>query len=243
MREIVCPAKSRSITDEGVSKAAGGKAVAGATVRELPFPRLDLTTEASGRAVLKDATSSPVTVAHYYWEFPSREPEAGKPIDPGQRGGVTPARYPVFGADQPVLAAGVFDVSRLYRGLPTGAQKTYDYSKFPGGNDDLGYRDEICTPYHHALTNDKGDAFETKFTVLNIYRLETRQHSYVVHPLFKYSGGPAKIRLTAHTVRVSLDLIAGTTSRLLSALPNGTNLRFVPSGKFLFCRTVPGFMS
>lgn len=177
---------------------AGYRAAAGADMRTLPFPCLDLI-ESEGRAVLRDATSSFVRVAHYFWAFPSPEPAVGKPIDPTLRGGVTPARYPIFGPDEPpVLAAGVFDVSRLYRGLPSGARKTYTFTKFPGGNFDLGYYDERCTDYHHALTNDKGYAFETFFNVVHIYRLSTRQHSYVVHPLFSYSGGPAKVRLTAH---------------------------------------------
>ena len=181
---------------------AGYSPAAGAAVRKLSFPCLDLV-EKDGHSTLKDATASAVTVAHYFWAFPSTEPAVGKPIDPSQRGGVTPARYPVFGEDQPlVLAAGVFDVSRLYLGLPKGAQKSYNFSKFPGGNNDLGYYDEKCTPYHHALTNEQGDAFQTFFTVVNIYRLNIRQHSYVVHPLFNYSGGPAKLRLTAHIASI-----------------------------------------
>ena len=180
----------------------GYRAVAATAVRKLPFSCLDLI-ESSGRAVLSDASSSAVTVAHYFWEFPSPEPTVGKPIDPSQRGDVVPAKYPVFGPDDPwVLAARVFDVSRLYRGLRTGAQKTYDFTTFPGGNVDLGYYNQRCTPYHHALTNDKGDSFETFFNVVNIYRLNTRQHSYVVHPLFKYTGGPAKVRLTAHVASI-----------------------------------------
>jgi hypothetical protein len=182
---------------------AGYTPVAGTAVRKLAFPCLDLN-ESDGRGILSDATSSAVTMAHYFWKFPSPEPAMGQPIDPSQRGGVTPKLYPVFGLDKDkqVLAASVFDVSRLYRGLATGAQKKFDFRKFPGGNPDLGYYDERCTPYHHALTNEKGDSFETFFTVVQIWRLDTRQHSYVVHPLFKYSGGPAKVRLSAHVASI-----------------------------------------
>lgn len=175
----------------------GYTAAAGTATRTLAFPCLDLV-ETAGRAVLKDASTSAVTVAHYYWPFPATEPAVGAPIDSSLRGGVTPARYPVFGTDQPsVLAAGLFDVSRLYRGLPSGAQKTYNYSKFPGGYNDIGYYNERCSPRRHALVNDKEDAFDTFFNVVNIWRANIVQHSYVKHPLFEYTGGKVKVRLTA----------------------------------------------
>lgn len=180
---------------------AGYSAAAGTAVRAVPFVCLDLT-ESQGSSVLTDATKSPVTLAHYFWKFNSPEPAVGKPIDPNQRGGVTPAKYPVFGADQPVLAASVFDVSRLYRGLPTGAKQSYKYDKFPGGNPDLGFKVETFTAHHNPLTNDRGDAFETFFTCHHIYRLVTKQESWVVHPLFKYTGGKAKVRLTAHVASI-----------------------------------------
>jgi len=182
---------------------AGYTAAAGTGVRELAFPCLDLV-ESGGKAILNDATSSNVTLAHYFWPFPSPEPAVGKPIDPRLRGGVTPARYPVFGSkpDEQVLAAGLFDVSRLYRGLPSGAQKSYKQTPFPGNNDDLGIKSLSYTPYHHALTNDAGDAFSTSFTVAHMYRLNTRQHSYVLHPLFKYSGGKVKVRLSVHVASI-----------------------------------------
>jgi len=176
---------------------AGYPAVAGAVVRKLPFSCVDLI-ESGGKAVLSDAATSFVTVAHYFWPFPAALPEAGKPIDAAQRGGVTPARYPVFGSDQPVLAASVCDVSRLYRGLPSSMQPSYEYYKFPGGYAYIGFYDESCKVYHNPLTNHSGDAFETFFTVVNIYKAETGQHSLVVQPLFKYTGAPAKVRLTAH---------------------------------------------
>jgi len=188
--------KPPSIAPTGYSPATG------TAVRKLAFACLDLV-ESGGRAVLSDAASSAATVAHYFWPFPSPEPTAGKEIDGSLRGGVTPARYPVFGSDEPsVLAASVFDVSRLYRGLQTGAQKSYNFSKFPGGNNDLGYYNEQCNPHHHALTNDRGDSFDTFFNVVHIYRLNTVQHSYVVHPLFTYSGGAAKVRVTAHIASI-----------------------------------------
>jgi len=168
----------------------------------LPFPCLDLV-ETAGRAVLNDATSSAVVAAHYFWLFPSPEPAAGAPIDPILRGGVTLAHYPVFGADQPaVLAAGLLDVSRLYRGLPTGAQQFYKFTEFPGGYNDIGFYDQRCTSPRHPLTNGKEDAFQHFFTVVNIYRANIVRHSYVVHRLFGYTGGPAKVRLTAHTATV-----------------------------------------
>jgi len=176
--------------------------VAGTAVRTLAFPCLDLV-ETAGRPVLKDATTSAVTVAHYYWRFPSTEPAVGTRIDGSFRGGVTPARYPVFGTDEAsVLAAGLFDVSRLYRGLPAGAQKTYNYSKFPGGYNDIGYYREQCNSRHHALVNDREDAFDTFFNVVNIWRANIVQHSYVKHPLFEYSGGKVKVRLTAFVASI-----------------------------------------
>lgn len=175
---------------------------AGTAVRALAFPCLDLV-EKDGRAVLNDAASSAVTVAHYYWPFPTPAPAAGTPIDPGQRGGVTPAGYPVFGVDHPpVLAASLFDVSRLYRGLPPGAQQSYKFTEFPGGYDDLGFPAQKCTSARHPLTNSKDDAFQHSFTAAAIYRANIVRHSYVVHRLFNYSGGPAKVRLTAHTASV-----------------------------------------
>ncbi|HEU4712479.1 MAG TPA: hypothetical protein VFS76_12985 [Pyrinomonadaceae bacterium] len=101
-----------------------------------------------------------------------------------------------------VLAAGLFDVSRLYRGLPNGTAYSYKYDKFPGGNPDLGYYDERCTQYHHPLTNDQGDSFETYFTAVQIWRLDIRQHSYVVHSLFKYTGPTIKARLSASVASI-----------------------------------------
>ncbi len=181
---------------------AGYPAAAATAVRPLPFPCLDLRV-ADGHSVLRDVNSSPVTVAHYSWSFPLPPPAAEKPIDPTQRGGVTPKLYPVFGPDQPgVLAASVFDVSRLYRGLPSGTPHSYKFDKFQGGSPDLGYYNEKCTGYHHPMTSDKGDAFETFFTEVHIYRLDIRQHSYVGHPLFTYSGAPTKVRLTAHVASI-----------------------------------------
>jgi hypothetical protein len=177
----------------------GYNAVAGTAVHTLPFRCLDLI-ETGGRPVLKDEA---VTLAHYFWPFRSPEPAPGKEIEPKQRGGVMPALYPVFGPGEPgVLAASVFDVSRLYRGLPAGAKKSYDHSKFPGGNNDLGYYNQICNGYHHALTNDSGDSFDASFNAVHIWRLETRQHSYVVHPLFNYAGATIKVRITAHVASI-----------------------------------------
>jgi len=180
---------------------AGYTAAAPTAVGKPPIVCLDLT-ESSGRQELRDVNASPVTMAHYFWKFNSPEPAAGKPIDPEQRGGVTPARYPVFGADKPVLAASVFDVSRLYRGLKAGTKQSYRFDKFPGGDNDLGIKVEEFKFFHNPLTNDKGDAFETFFTVHHIWRLDSRQNSWVVHPLFKYSGAPAKVRLTAFVTSI-----------------------------------------
>jgi hypothetical protein len=220
----------------------GYMAAAGTAVRTLAFPCLDLV-ETAGRPILKDASNSAVSVAHYYWPFPSTEPAVGTPIDPSLRGGVTPARYPVFGADQPtVLAAGLFDVSRLYRGLPSSAQKTYNYSKFPGGYSDIGYYNERCSPRRHALVNDKEDAFDTFFNVVNIYRASIVQHSYVKHPLFDYSGGRVKVRLTAFVAGIvnrdpRKDGQGGTAfaqryeilNYLKLRLPNGSEKQFYDS--------------
>jgi hypothetical protein len=185
-----------TIAPKGYSLAAG------TAVRTLAFPCLDLV-ETAGRAVLKDASKSAVTVAHYRWPFPSPEPAVGTRIDPSMRGDVTPGRYPVFGTDQPsVLAAGLFDVSRLYRGLPSGARKTYEHSRFPGGYNDIGYYNERFSQRRHALVNDKEDAFETFFNVVNIWRANIQQHSYVKHPLFEYFGGKVKVRLTAFVAAI-----------------------------------------
>lgn len=180
---------------------AGYTAVAPTGVVQPGFGCLDLI-ESGGKAELRDVNTSPVTMAHYFWNFKSPEPAAGKPIDSSQRGGVTPVRLPVFGADKPVLAASVFDVSRLYRGLPSGTKSNYRSDKFPGGNPDLGIKVEEFKFHHNPLTVDKGDAFETFFTVHHIWRLDTKQNSWVVHPLFKYSGATAKVRLTAFVASI-----------------------------------------
>lgn len=176
---------------------AGYSAAAPTAVSKANFPCLDLT-ESNGKAVLRDASDSAVTMAHYYWKFNSPEPAAEKPIDPSQRGGVTPKLYKVFGDDQPpVLAASVFDVSRLYRGLSTGAKQTYRSDKFPG-TDHFVAMEEKFTFHRNPLTNEKGDAFETFFTIHHNWMCSTRQNSWVVHPLFSYSGGRVKVRLRAH---------------------------------------------
>jgi hypothetical protein len=180
---------------------AGYSAAAPTVVVKPPFGCLDLI-ESGGKTELRDVSASPVTMAHYFWKFNSPEPAAGQPIDRTQRGGVTPKHYPVFGADKPVLAASVFDVSRLYRGLPSGAKQNYRYDKFPGGDPDLGIKEEKFTFYHNPLTIDKGDAFETFFKLHNIWRLSTKQNSWAVHPLFSYSGKPAKVKLTAFVASI-----------------------------------------
>ncbi|HEU4767971.1 MAG TPA: hypothetical protein VFS77_11370 [Pyrinomonadaceae bacterium] len=201
-RTLVRPSDLNNGTPPSVAPA-GYSAVAATDVRQLPFPCLDLMMS-DGRATLRDAGASNVTVGHYYWKFNSPEPAEGKPIDPSRRGGVTPRRYPVFGPNEPmVLAASLFDVSRLYRGLPNGTAHSYKYTKFPGGDPDLGYYDERCSQHHHPLTNDSGDSFDTFFTVVNIWRLDRRdQHSYVNHALFKYSGPTIKVRLSANVASI-----------------------------------------
>ena len=164
-RNIVRPSDLNNRTPPSLVPA-GYRAVIATDVRQLPFPCLDLTMS-DGRSVLRDAGASNVTIGHYYWKFNSLEPPEEQPIDASQRGGVTPRRYPVFGPNEStVLAASLFDVSRLYRGLPYGTAHSYKFDKFPGGNPDLGYYDERCTQYHDPLTNDKGDSFETFFTVV-----------------------------------------------------------------------------
>lgn len=182
---------------------AGYTAVAPTAVvkPEPEFICLDLI-ESGGKTELRDASASPATMAHYFWKFNSPEPAAGQPIDRAQRGGVTPKLYPVFGADKPVLAASVFDVSRLYRGLPSGTKSNYRFDKFPGGDNDLGIKVEEFKFYHNPLTVDKSDAFETFFKLHHIWRLDTKQNSWVVHPLFKYSGKPAKVKLTAFVASI-----------------------------------------
>ncbi|HEY0728087.1 MAG TPA: hypothetical protein VGD38_08475, partial [Pyrinomonadaceae bacterium] len=180
---------------------AGYPAAAPTGVVQPGFGCLELI-ESGGKTELRDVKASPVTMAHYFWNFKSPEPAAGQPIDSSQRGGVTPVKLPVFGADKPVLAASVFDVSRLYRGLPSGTKSNYRHDRFPGGNPDLGIKVEEFKFHHNPLTVDKGDAFETFFTVHHIWRLDTKQNSWVVHPLFKYSGAPAKVRLTAFVASI-----------------------------------------
>ena len=120
-------------------------------------------------------------------------------IDSSFRGGVTPKLYPVFGADKPgVRAAGLFDVNRLFRGMPSGAKQDYTYSQFPGGYTYIGYYDQKCDSKRHPLTNDAGDVFGTTFNVVNIFKADTTQTSRVVHRLFGYSGKSVKVRLWAH---------------------------------------------
>lgn len=221
---------------------AGYSATAAKDVRQLSFPCLDLYMQ-DGVSVLRDVSTSNVTVAHYYWPFSSPVPAEGKELDPNQRGGVTVKRYPVFGTDEPgVLAASVFDVSRLYRGLPSGTAHSYKFDKFPGGNNDLGYRDEKCTGYHHPLCSDSGDAFETAFTELHIYRLAIMQHSNTVHALFKYDGSAIRARITAFVASIlhrdaRIDGQGGTafgqkwevTNRLRLRQPNGSKDEFYNS--------------
>ena len=221
---------------------AGFSAVAGKAVRQLPFPCLDLSIS-NGQSVLRNVNDTFATIAHYSWPFPSPPPKADEPIDSNQRGKVTPKLYPAFGpGEDGVLAASVFDVSRLYRGLPSGTAYSYKYDKFPKASDDLGYYDEKCVGYHHPLTNDKGDAFETNFKEVHIWRLNIFEHSYVTHPLFIYTGPKIRVRITAFVSSIihrdpRLDGQGGTAfeqtwdlfNRLRLAHPNGSKNEFYNS--------------
>lgn len=168
-------------------------------VRATPLLCLDFKATAEGRAELKDVTSTTATMARHFWKFPTVLPEVGSMIDFRQRGGITAALYPVFGTDQPqVLAASVFNVNRLYRGIGEWMPRSYKYFKFPGNYAHIGFADEHVNEFGgHPLAGGSGTNFEAFVTVFHTYQAETGQHSLVTHPLFKYSGPTAKMRLTA----------------------------------------------
>jgi hypothetical protein len=173
----------------------------GTDVRPTPLPCLDFKAE-NDRAVLKDVSSTTATVARYFWKFPDQLPEVGVPIDYRRRGGVTPARYPVFGPDQPpVLAASLLDVSRLYCGIGEWLPRSYKYFKFPGQYPYIGFDGEENREFGgHPISSVRGSCFEAFFTAFHTYQAEVGQHTLVSHHLFKYSGAPAKVRLTAQVV-------------------------------------------
>ena len=76
--------------------------------------------------------------------------------------------------------------------------RAYKYFKFPGNFSYIGYADEQLRDFGgHPIACVRGSCFETLFTVFHTYQAETGQHSLVAHHLFKYSGAPAKMRLTA----------------------------------------------
>jgi hypothetical protein len=176
----------------------GYAAIAGTGLHTLAFPCLDLV-EKNGKATLQDATTTWVNVARYFWPLSSPVPAEGTVLDPSRRGGVKMVKHHVFGEkEEPVFAAGLFDVGHLYRGLPAGAKRSHTYAKFPGGYNDIGYYHESCESTHHPLTNEAGVALETFFNVVNIWRASIQQFSRVVHPLFTYAGGKARVRLVGH---------------------------------------------
>ena len=172
-------------------------AQSGKDVRATPLPCLDFTAE-NNRAVLKDINSTTATVAHFFWKFPAKLPAVGDLMDWRQRNGVKVGQYPVFGSENPVLAASLFDVSRLYRGIGEWLPRSYKYFKFPGQYSYIGFADEELREFGgHPITSVRGSCFEQLFTVFHTYQAETGQHTLVSHHLFKYSGAPAKVRLTA----------------------------------------------
>ena len=168
-------------------------------VHATPLPCLDFKASEDARAVLKDPSTTTATVARFFWKFPSVLPEVGSMIDFRQRGGIKPALYPVFGPDQPpVLAASVFNVTRLYSGIGEWLPRSYKYFKFPGNYDYIGFDNESCNEFGgHPLRGGTGACIEAYFTVFHIFKAEVGQHSLVTHHLFKYSGAPAKLRLSA----------------------------------------------
>jgi len=221
----------------------GYTAQAGALVRKVPLPCLDLTQNAAREPVLSDLSNCSAFVAHYRWAFATPEPAVGAPIDPGMRGGVRPALYPVFGADQPqVLAAGVLDVNPIYCALRPGAEFPYEYKPLPPGYDDLTVKDQRFDKYRHPLMNAQQIAYEVSYTVFNIYRANAKYRGEVNIKLFRYDGAPAKVRLTAHLLSrlksdTRKDHNGGTAFRnpysllahLRLMLPDGSKRKFYTS--------------
>lgn len=200
--------------------------------RQAPFACLDLIAS-DDRAVLRDVATTRVTVARYKWHFPTTAPAVGVSIDSRFRG-ATPALYPVFGPDEPVLAVGIFNGSPLFRGVPASVQQSRKYTPFPKGNPHVTYFSETHTPGRHPLTNGKGEVTETFFQVQNAYKADSREHSLVMQHLFSYTGQEIDVRMHVQVLtrlqvgpRVDMHLGAGMHNysvyhRLLVRFPDGT---------------------
>jgi len=208
--------------------------------RQAPFGCLDLIA-ADGRAVLRDVATTQVTVARYKWHFPNTLPVVDVSID-GKFRGATPALYPVFGSDEPVLAVGILDGSPLFRGVPASVPQSRKYTPFPTGNPHVTYFNEKHTPGRHPLTNGEGEVTETYFQVQNAYKADSREHSLVMQHLFSYTGKEIDIRMHAQVLtrlqvgpRADMHLGAGrhhysVYHRLLVLFPDGTERAIYNSG-------------
>jgi hypothetical protein len=168
------------------------------TQYQSPFSCVDLHASA-GKPTLSDVNVAKATMARYKWDFANPLPLVGTEIDSSFKGAVTPAMYPVFGTDQPmVLAAGLFDGSRLISGLASGTKPEASSAKFPVGNAHISYFDQQLICGRHALSDDEGTIFQSSFEVQNAWRANARETSYLKQRLFAYSGGRGKVRLSAH---------------------------------------------
>lgn len=201
--------------------------------RQAPFSCLDLIAS-DDRAVLSDVAATRVTVARYRWHFPATVPAVDVSIDSRFRS-ATPALYPVFGADEPVLAVGIFNGSPLCRGVPASVPQSRKYTPFPTGNPHVTYFNEAHTPGRHPLTNGEGEVTETYFQVQNAYKADAQEHSLVMQHLFSYTGQEIDVRMHAQVLtrlqvgpRADMHLGAdrhhySVFHRLLVRFPDGTD--------------------
>ncbi len=183
----------------------GYKPAPAASQYQLPFKCLDLYAP-GGKPTLRDVDKAKVSMARYRWSFPASMPPVGEAIDTRFRGSATPAMYPVFGPDEPkVQAAGIFNGSPLFRGLPSDVPSNASTKLFPSGNPHITYFNQKSTCSRHALTNDPGVSIKSSFEVHHAWRARTHETSHLVHRLFSYSGGRVRLRLSAH-VTTSLSI-------------------------------------
>ncbi|ROZ64183.1 hypothetical protein [Ramlibacter sp. WS9] len=176
----------------------GFGAAAGSKPHKLPYAVLDLVVE-DGKPVLCDVGTTFVHQSRYKWSFASSPPAVGTVIDSNQRLGVTVKEVSVFGADEPmVLAASVFDASRITRGLPAGVKTDTFFVPFPGGYPHAGFKDQSCDARRHPLTNGTGILLETRYNFVSAERADMSTRMTAEQRLFQYKGAKVRARLWVH---------------------------------------------
>jgi hypothetical protein len=160
---------------------------------------VDLTLSGNTLSLGSYEDSSP-TLIRYYWPWKTL-PAEGKPLEPVFRGDVTPRYYDVFEDKNYVLAAGFLDFRTLLVGAPGNTPPTLTKNTdFPPANSHAVINQKTFKPHHpHPLAGRPPVAANTiEWRFDHAWKWEGTRLRSSTFSLFKYSGGKAKLRITAN---------------------------------------------